>query len=276
MAVAGMFIFASCKNENDAFKEAITSTNVEVLNKFLEDYPEASFERRDSVQVRLDDLYAQEEYYSVVIANEYLIDSYQTAENYLQAWPDGVYVKHMKRFVEKEKNAYESALAELYETRYGQFRDAMVNHIYGGAVFAAPDYNGEGVGAYTSRFGQRISIFRYQIKNNGRLDLELFGEYEFYTEDRCLEDCKSVFETYQEFLQRCPLFQAANGKKYNYKSGSWAPTYAEVIFYDRHMNFYDRRRGETDYYDKKYDVELYEQVIQMINDCLPKLNELVN
>lgn len=237
----GLFIFSACKSEGDAYQAAMSSDDIEVLYQFLEEYPDAPAEHLDSIAWKIEnerykvamasnniavlteylnlfpdapeehydnvlnkkmDLSSQNELYSTITDGVDIVASYQAAETYMSAHPEGIYAAEVKAFIEKEAEAYkaelENRMKEQYEARYGELiRNNLVNYKYRNGdtyfVFAAPDLNGEGYGVWC------YDIFAYQIftyKINESNDLLISGGK---TVDFFFESSYSAGRGYKQF-----------------------------------------------------------------------------
>lgn len=237
----GLFIFSACKSEGDAYQAAMSSDDIEVLYQFLEEYPDAPAEHLDSIAWKIEnerykvamatnniavlteylnlfpdapeehydnvlnkkmDLSSQNELYSTITDGVDIVASYQAAETYMSAHPEGIYAAEVKAFIEKEAEAYkaelENRMKEQYEARYGELiRNNLVNYKYRNGdtyfVFAVPDLNGEGYGVWC------YDIFAYQIftyKINESNDLLISGGK---TVDFFFESSYSAGRGYKQF-----------------------------------------------------------------------------
>lgn len=156
-ALLCLFIFSACKSEGDAYQAAMSSDDMEVLYQFLEEYPDAPAEHRDSIACKIEnqrykvamatnniavlteylnlfpdapeehydnvlnkkmDLSSQNELYSTITDGVDIIASYQAAETYMSNHPEGIYAAEVKAFIEKEAEAYKAELERLKKEQY--------------------------------------------------------------------------------------------------------------------------------------------------------------
>lgn len=177
---------------------------------------------------------------------------------------------------EEARIAAEEAKARQ-KARFAEYEELMVDHYYsnneyglGDIIFLPPNANGEGAGARNLFLG--YYIFLYKIKDNGSISIDFgkktgkFYDWE-YVQRIYGGDNDAIAETYDV---------AKEGKCYVEKDLEEEISKAEADFYfDRQLEYYDRKSGERDFYDKKYDEEFYQKAAQFIKDCLPKAKEII-
>ncbi len=156
-ALLCLFIFSACKSEGDAYQAAMSSDDMEVLYQFLEEYPDAPAEHRDSIACKIEnqrykgametnDIAVLEEYlslfpdapkdhydnvsnkkedlsiqnalYSTITDGVDIVASYQAAETYMSNHPEGIYATEVKAFIEKEAEAYKAELENRMKEQY--------------------------------------------------------------------------------------------------------------------------------------------------------------
>lgn len=156
-ALLCLFIFSACKSEGDAYQAAMSSDDIEVLYQFLEEYPDAPAEHRDSIACKIEnqrykgametnDIAVLEEYlslfpdapkdhydnvlnkkedlsiqnalYSTITDGVDIVASYQAAETYMSNHPEGIYATEVKAFIEKEAEAYKAELENRMKEQY--------------------------------------------------------------------------------------------------------------------------------------------------------------
>jgi hypothetical protein len=170
---------------------------------------------------------------------------------------------------------------------FAEYEELMLDHYYsydgydiGDIMFALPDANCEGVGVH--RYGYGYCIFLYKIKDNGRIAIDYGKEsYTFYTAETS-DDVNGRWYTYYEDGNLCYTesydkeFPPYLNGKYRMAESCREWSKAEADFYfDRQLKYYDRKKGESYFCDKKYDEERYQEAMQLIKDCLPKAKEVM-
>lgn len=183
------------------------------------------------------------------------------AEAKAKAEADAKAAAEAKAKAEAEAKAQAEAEAKAkYEREYG---DYMVDNYYDYGIsclfFDLPDANGEGYGAmgYSS-----MNLFKYKITDDGVLKID-YGKklYTYYP--------KSYSSTWEADRYK-PL---GNGDFYwKYKTEDKGIK-AEVTFYSRGLEFYNRNSGETFNMPKIYNEEKYQSVLTLIRACKDNFQE---
>lgn len=272
LSLLALLVFSACKNEEESYREAMTSTDIDVLVDYLEDFPDAPAERIDSVQVRFDDLNSQHGYYSLVNDNNDIIESFQAAEEYIEMWPDGVFAKEVAQFIEKERDAYARCLREQYNMLYGNLvNNNMYEFVYSKDgeefVFGAPNLNGEGYGCYGNRIGRSLDVelFSYSVNSDGTLRINKGKPVEFCYLKWYVAWCGSYYDG-SGFSDKSKCIT----DEYSY----WEVTdgtcimKADVEFYDRMMTLFNKN-GEIYYEKRMIDEEVYADCMKLIEVCAP-------
>lgn len=165
MALLGALVFSACKNEGEAYKNAMSSSDVEVLSQyltefpdapaehldsvksklenekynktissndieilsqFLADFPDAPTEHYDRVQAKMEDLGAQEESYSIITTSADIVEKFTQAETYMKLYPNGIYAKEVQEFINKEGEAYKTELENRKKEKYDALYGELV------------------------------------------------------------------------------------------------------------------------------------------------------
>lgn len=166
-----------------------------------------------------------------------------------------------KAKAEAEAKAQAEAEAKAwYEREYG---DYMVDHYYDYGInnlfFDLPDANGEGYGAmgYSS-----MNLFKYKITDDGVLKID-YGKnlYTYYH--------KSYSSTWEADRYK-PIGNGDFYWKYKTEDKGFK---AEVTFYSRGLEFYNRNSGKTFDMPKVYNEEKYQSVMALIRACKDNFQE---
>lgn len=192
LAFLALFVFSACKSESKAYKEAMTSNDVEVLKDYLNSFPDAPQEHFDSVDNRCFHLSLQDALYSTMTAGVDIVASYEAAETYIASYPNGYRVAEVKSFIENKadeyKEEYDRRLVQQYEARYGEFiKKYLVNFSYryksytNDYVFGAPDMNGVGYALCGHE------VYKYEIDESNNLTLTEYLNAEIWRHDKMLD-----------------------------------------------------------------------------------------
>lgn len=171
-----------------------------------------------------------------------------------------------KAEAEAKAQAEAEAKAE-YEREYG---DYMVDNYYDYSTthlfFDLPDANGEGYGAMgyagSGLHSTNMNLFKYKIEDDGVLKID-FGKklYDYYH--------KSYSSSWPDDRYK-PI---GNGDFYWYYKTEDKGIKAEVTFYSRSLEFYNRNSGKTFDVPKVYDEEKYQNVLTLIRACKDNFQE---
>lgn len=175
LSLLAIVLMCACKNEAADYQNAMKSVDTDVLQNYLLDFPDAPMEHRDSVSTRLMDLISDNADYECIFMVESIIDKHKYAREYLEKHEDGLHVAEVEVFIKNTIEEYEMTMEAIYEQKYGEYRDRLVNFKYDrGAtwlVFEAPDFDGKGKGVYYGRniFGSGYTQLTYEINKRGEL-----------------------------------------------------------------------------------------------------------
>ena len=183
------------------------------------------------------------------------------AEAKAKAEADAKAAAEAKAKAEAEAKAQAEAEAKAeYEREYG---DYMVDNYYNYGIsclfFDLPDANGEGYGAMG---WNSVNLFKYKIADDGVLKIDLGKKmYSYYH--------KSYSSSWPADTYK-PL---GNGDFYwKYKTEDKGAK-AEVTFYNRGLEFYNRNSGESFNLPKVYNEEKYQSVLAIIRACKDNFQE---
>lgn len=178
-SLLAIVLMCACKNEVADYQNAMKSVDVVVLENYLQDFPDAPVEHRDSVNMRLAEINSDHDDYYWFSEEEYVIEKYEAAEMYISKHPEGLHVADVKIYLKNAEEEYKQELKKIreaeYERKYGEYRDRLVNFKYDrGAtwlVFEAPDFDGKGKGVYYGKniFGSGYTQLTYEINKKGEL-----------------------------------------------------------------------------------------------------------
>lgn len=144
-----------------------------------------------------------------------------------------------------------------------EYADYMVDNMYDGGncamYFDLPDSNGKGYGVL--ELGGVYAIFTYKIKSNGVLAVDYLARgYVFLAAGYCSDEDYS--------------YTREGNVCYKYEGGDFPK--AEVTFYSRSLEYYNRETGKSFYLDKKYRSGSYNKAMEILRVCKDKAIELGN
>ena len=160
-----------------------------------------------------------------------------------------------------------------------EYADYMVDNYYDGGdnggtmYFDLPDSNGKGYGVYMADGDGAYVIFTYKIKSNGVLAVDyLAEEYIFF--GALKKDIES-WTDWDEFIYDMTHKDGYTheGNVFYKHTGNNYPK-AEVTFYSRSLEYYNRQTGESAYFNKKYLPFSYNEAMKDLRLCKDKAIEL--
>lgn len=193
LSVLTVAVMSACKNEAESYQKAMASNSVETLQVYLEDFPDAPAEHADSVALKIEELVSDNADYETFTSAMDIVQKYDAAEYYSLMHTEGLRIKEINLFIEKNAEEYEkikeqrlqARLQAEYEEKYGDLRDRLQNFLYCHPqdkrfyfVFSAPDLNGEGYGimrAYDLFSGTKWN-FTYTVKKNDELHFKFHND----------------------------------------------------------------------------------------------------
>ena len=180
---------------------------------------------------------------------------------------------------QKSESNSDSQVAEIDEAEvneYAVYDEYLLDNCYTNdglmnIYFDVPDANGEGAGVL--RGYKTYNIFTYKIKENGTFAID-YGKkaYRFYTSEDCYENyCKDYNkDTYNDLYK--PILNDAYRVQVKHAHEPYYKPYdenskAEVTFYERLAEYYNRQTGNIINLKKTYDEEEYAKAMKLLKDC---------
>lgn len=274
VALLGAFVFSACKDEGEAYKNAMSSNDVEVLSQYLADFPDAPTEHYDKVQAKMEDLGAQEEYYSIITTSADIVEKFTQAEAYMQLYPNGVYAKKIQEFINKEGEAYKAELEkrkkDLYDELYGELiRESIEGYKYitdrgHTLMFTVPDFDGKGY--VCSKYGS-YRIAPYQISSNGEMTISKGKSVQFDI-DKDLVKYYNSLDLGIESIKK-DGYKRVNSN-YWYKEATYdGIEHAKIDYFGSTYARYMSSRGRDLLEKALCDEDEYNKAMELVKACLP-------
>ena len=148
-------LFCGCtENESQQYEKAKQSKSIEILDSYLQKFPDAPSEHIDTISLIRQNLMEDSLFYANILASGNAIERYELEKKYINEFSNGIHIAEVKQMTDTDKKAAEDLIKKMSVfdlAEYGYLEELTFDADY----HSKNEYNGSEI---TQKFNIKLNM----------------------------------------------------------------------------------------------------------------------